>query len=122
MAVVTTRIEVQLEQLVPEFMAPAIVGSPALRAEYDEVAHWGEDGADVCTYRHHEDGPHLATIRLTPDPDEDLVHAGTAHTEQRTVCRCCAYEAGHLYEEMRGQARTSGHVGVELRQQSGEWI
>lgn len=118
----TARIGVQLEQLVPEYMTPAIVGSPALRAEYEEVAHWGEDGAEPCTYRAHETEPHPARIRLTPDPDEDVVHAGTAHTEQMTVCRCCAYEAGHLYEEMLGQARTSGHVEVELRQPSGEWI
>lgn len=116
----TARIEVQLEYLVPEYMEPAFVGSPALRAEWSEVAHQGEDGADVCTYRVHDE-PHPATIRLTPDPDPDLVHAGTAHTEQQTVCWCCAYKAGHLYEEMRGQCRTSGEVGVELRQSNGAW-
>ncbi|MFD5245064.1 hypothetical protein ACFWIW_10995 [Amycolatopsis sp. NPDC058340] len=117
----SARIEVRMDAVIPEYMVPAFVGSPALRAEWTEVAHQGEDGADVCIYRHHDE-PHAATIRLTPDPDPDLVHAGTAHVDEMTVCRCCAYEAGHLYEEMRGQCRTSGEVGVELRQSDGRWI
>lgn len=117
----TARVEVQLDKVVPEWMTPNIMWSPATRADYAEVAHWGEDGAEACEYRVHDE-PHPATIRLTPDPDPDLVHAGTAHTEQRVVCHCCAYKAGHLYEEMRGQCRTSGDVGVELRQPNGAWI
>ncbi|MFD6069313.1 hypothetical protein [Amycolatopsis lurida] len=117
----SARIEVRMPVAVKPGAWPKLETSKATRRLWDEVAHQGEDGADVCTYRHHDE-PHPATIRLTPDPDLELVHAGTAHVDVMTVCRCCAYEAGHLYEEMRGQCRTSGEVGVELRQSDGRWI
>lgn len=74
---------------------------------------------DGCTWRDHDAGVHFATVRLTPDPDPDLA---VAHQDELEVCTCCAFEAGHLYEEMRGQARTSGHVAVELRQLDGSWV
>lgn len=116
----TARVEVQLEQLVPEYMTPAFVGSPALRAEWSEVAHQGETGADACDYRVHNE-PHPATVRLTPAPDPELVATGSPHTEPLTVCRCCAFKHGHLYEEMANQVRRGSDVEVELRQPSGEW-
>jgi hypothetical protein len=97
----------------------SLATSAALLADYDETAHRGEAGADACTYRTH-DVDHPATIRLTPDPD--LPEAPFAHQDVLTVCRCCAYEGGHLYEEMRGEARVSGHVEVELRQADGSWL
>lgn len=99
--------------------AGSLSTSAALLADYDETAHRGEGGAEACGYRVHE-VDHPATVRLTPDPD--LGEAPFAHTEQVTVCRCCAFERGHLYEEMRGEARTSGHVEVELRQADGSWL
>lgn len=106
--------------LATEIPVPAgsLTTSAALRADYDATVHRGEDGADACTYRHH-DVDHPALIRLTPDPDPAL---SWAHQDVLTVCRCCAYQDGHLYEEMRGQARTSGHVEVELRQADGSWL
>jgi len=96
----------------------ALTTSAAMRADYEATVHRGEDIADACTYLHH-DVDHPATIRLTPDPDPGL---SWAHQDVLTVCRCCAYEGGHLYEEMRGQARTSGHVDVELMQEDGSWV
>jgi hypothetical protein len=118
---VTARIEVQLPTAVKSGAWPEIEVSRALRADYDGTVHRGEQGAEACTYRDHEDEPHPATVRLTPDPDEDLVFTGNPHTEERTVCTCCAFREGHLYEEMLGQARTNGHVGLELRQDDGKW-
>lgn len=88
------------------------------RAHYDHAAHRGETGAEPCLYRVHDDD-HAATVRLTPDPDQDR---SWAHEDVLTVCWCCAFAGGHLYDEMRGQARTSGHVGVELRQDDGRWL
>lgn len=121
MAVVTARVGVRMEAALPEYAVPAFVGSPALRADWSEVAHWGEDGADACTYRHHDE-PHPATIRLTPDPDPELVATGSPHTEQLIVCRCCAFQVGHIFEEMANQVRRGGDVEVELRQPNGAWI
>lgn len=117
----SARIEVRMDTVIPEYMEPAFVGSPALRAEWDAVAHQGEDGADVCTYRVHDE-PHPATIRLTPDPDPELVATGSPHTEQLIVCRCCAFQVGHIFEEMANQVRRGGDVEVELRQPDGRWI
>jgi hypothetical protein len=96
----------------------SLATSPAMLRDYAATVHRDEDGPEVCTYRHH-DVDHAATIRLTPDPSPELTWA---HQDVLTVCRCCAYEGGHLYEEMRGQARTSGHVGVELQQEDGSWV
>jgi len=111
-----TRTLLDLEIPVP---SGSLATSAATRADYEATLHRGEDGAaDVCSYRYH-DVDHPATIRLTPDPDPGL---SWAHKDVLTVCRCCAYEGGHIYEEMRGQARTSGHVGVELRQTDGSWV
>jgi len=114
---VTARTAVLLTAKIP---VPAgsltVVGE--VRADYEHAAQRGETGADPCTYRHHDED-HPATIRLTPDPDRYL---SWAHEDVMTVCFCCAYADGHLYEEMRGQCRTSGHVGVELRQDDGRWI
>lgn len=65
---------------------------------------------------------HYATVRLTADPDPDL---HDPHEGVHEVCPCCAFPQGRpggLYEEMRAQARTSGHVEVELRQPEGSWI
>lgn len=65
---------------------------------------------------------HFATVRLTADPERGL---RGGHEGVHEVCPCCAFpqgQAGGLYEEMRGQARTSGYVVVELRQPTGEWI
>jgi len=76
-----------------------------------------EAGADPCTYRYH-DVDHPATVQLTPDPDPEL---SWAHTDQLTVCTCCAYVEGHLFEEMTGQVRRGGDVVVELRQADGSW-
>jgi hypothetical protein len=106
--------------LTTEIPVPAgsLATSPAMRRDYEATVHRGEDVADACTYRHH-DVDHPALIRLTPDPDPGL---SWAHQDVLTVCRCCAYQDGHLYEEMRGQARTSGHVGVELMQEDGSWV
>lgn len=90
----------------------------AALAHYAHAGHVGEVGADACTYRAHDED-HPATIRLTPDPDKFL---RWAHEDVMTVCWCCAFASGHLYDEMRGQCRTSGHVGVELRQDDGRWL
>lgn len=74
---------------------------------------------DACTWRDHGGGVHFATVRLTPDPRIGL---DGAHTDEMEVCRCCAFETDHIYEAMRSQARSNGHVEVALRQPTGEWI
>lgn len=106
--------------LVSDIPVPAgsLATSPAMRRDYEAAMHRVVEGPEPCTYRHH-DVDHPALIRLTPDPDPAL---SWAHQDVLTVCRCCAFDEGHLYEEMRGQARTSGHVGVELRQDDGRWV
>ena len=98
--------------------AGSLATAGEVRASYDHTHHTGEQGADICQYRVHDED-HPATVRLKPDPDPYL---SWAHEDEMTVCWCCAFAGGHLYEEMRGQCRTSGHVGVELRQADGRWL
>ncbi|MEA5366044.1 hypothetical protein VA596_41405 [Amycolatopsis sp., V23-08] len=78
-----------------------------------------ETRPDPCT-RCNEIG-HFATVRLTADPERGL---RGAHEGLHEVCPCCAFPQGKagLYDVMRGQARTSGYVGVELRQPNGRWV
>jgi len=118
---VSARIEIHMPVEVKPGAWPKLETSKATRKLWDEVAHRPEVGADVCDYRVHDEN-HPATIRLAPDPDPELVATGSPHTEQYVVCHCCAFGTGHLYEEMLGQCRTSGHVAVELRQSDGRWI
>lgn len=74
---------------------------------------------DACTWRDHDDGVHFATVRLSPDPAPGL---DGAYADELEVCRCCAFETDHIYEAMRSQACSNGHVEVALRQPTGEWI
>lgn len=99
---------------------PSLANSPQLRADWDAAAHRGERNANPCTYLVHEEN-HPATVRLTPDPDPVLVATGNPHTDQKTVCQCCAFQRGHLYEEMANQVRRGGDVVVELRREDGKW-
>ena len=71
---------------------------------------------NACTWRDHDGGVHFATVRLTPDPAD-----ADGYQDVMEVCTCCAFEVDHIYDAMRSQARTSGHVAVALRQPDGTW-